>query len=190
MQINVLWTGREYHSLENCLVKLTDAGAEVASTILGSYEGKIYKVEYLIRTNQHWETTSLEISSRHSDNIQSLRFEGNGKGRWTSNGKEVTEFNGCVDVDITLTPFTNTLPIRRLKLMPMEHREISVIYCDLLAARVSAVRQKYTRLSDTQYQYENVPNDFEAIIEVDEHGLVVDYPMLFVRTAALRTTYH
>jgi hypothetical protein len=64
-----------------------------------------------------------------------------------------------------------------------------VIYLDLLAQEVSPVRQKYTRLSQLEYQYENVPNDFEAKIQVDESGLVVDYPSLFVRSAERKTTY-
>ena len=63
------------------------------------------------------------------------------------------------------------------------------IYCDILAEQITPVWQKYTRLSDTAYHYENVPNDFEATIEVDEFGLVVDYPELFVRTAATTTSY-
>lgn len=51
----------------------------------------------------------------------------------------------------------------------------------MLAGQLKRVAQKYTKLSDSEYLYENVPNDFEAKIQVDEFGLVVDYPMLFVR---------
>jgi hypothetical protein len=87
------------------------------------------------------------------------------------------------------TPFTNTLPVKRLKLKQDQSQEIQVIYCDLLNGQISPVRQKYTCLSKTRYQYENVPNDFEATIEVDEAGLVVDYPFLFYRTAAIMTNY-
>ncbi len=54
---------------------------------------------------------------------------------------------------------------------------------------MSPVRQKYTRLSDTIYDYQNGPNDFEVKIQVDEFGLAVDYPSLFVRTAASKTNY-
>ena len=64
-----------------------------------------------------------------------------------------------------------------------------MIYLDVLEQTVQPVRQKYTRLADSRYHYENGPNDFEATIIVDEHGLVVDYPQLFVRTAALETNY-
>lgn len=189
MQTNLLWTGREYYSLENCLVKATATGSEITSTVIGYYEEKIYRVEYLIKTNQNWETVFLEISSRHSNQTQSIRFEGDGKGNWLSNGKKADQFNGCIDVDIPLTPFTNTLPINRLRLGRNQAQEIQVIYCDLLKQQIKPVRQKYTRLSNTEYHYENVPNDFEATIQVDESGLVVDYPSLFERTIALKTNY-
>jgi hypothetical protein len=190
MQTNLLWTGREYHSLENCLVNVTATGAEITSTIIGHYEEKIYKIEYRIKTNQNWGTVFFEIDSRHSNQIQLIRFEGDGKGNWMSNGKKATKFKGCIDIDIPLTPFTNTLPIKRLHLNRNEAQEIRVIYCDLLEQQIKPVRQKYTCLSNTAYHYENVPNDFEATIRVDESGFVVDYPSLFVRTAVLKTDYH
>ena len=189
MQTNLLWAGREYHSLENCLVNTTKTGSEIASTIIGYYDSKIYKVEYRIKTNHNWETVFFEIISRHSNQTQSIRFEGDGKGNWMNNDKRAGQFNGCIDIDIPLTPFTNTLPIRRLKLSQNQTQEIQVIYCDLLEQQIKPVRQRYTCLSGTEYHYENVPNDFEATIQIDESGLVVDYPMLFARPAALQTNY-
>lgn len=189
MQTNLLWTGREYYSLENCLVETTSAGSEISSTIVGLYEGKLYKVEYRIKTNHQWETISLEINSRHSNQTQVIRLDGDGKGNWMLNGERADQFNACIDVDIPVTPFTNTLPIRRLKLKQDQSREIQVLYCDVLEQELRSVRQRYTCLSDTEYHYENVPNDFEATIQVDELGLVVDYPLLFVRTAAMETHF-
>lgn len=186
MQANLLWTGREYHSMENCLVNKTSTGTETTSTIVGYYEGKIYKVDYLIITNLNWETILLEINCRCNNQTQLIRFEGDGKGNWISNGKKADQFHDCIDVDIPLTPFTNTLPIRRLHLSQTQTQEIQVIYCDLLDQHIKVVRQKYTCISNTKYHYENVPNDFESTIEVDEFGFVLDYPSLFVRRAVLQ----
>lgn len=190
MQTNLLWTGREYYSLENCLMETTTAGSEISSTIVGLYEGKLYKVEYRIRTNQHWETVFLEINSRHSNQTQLIQLEGDGKGNWMLNGKQADQFSGCIDVDIPVTPFTNTLPIRRLRLDHNQSQELQVLYCDVLGQQLRSALQRYTCLSDTEYHYENVPNDFEATIQVDGSGLVIDYPLLFVRTAVLETNYH
>lgn len=186
MQTNLLWTGREYHSLENCLVDTTDKGCEITSTIIGYYDHKIYKVDYCIKTNAKWETVFFEIKSRHNNLLQSIKFFSNGKGNWRSEDKHPNEFEGCIDIDIPLTPFTNTLPINRLQLAQGQSQEIKVIYLDLLEQKIKAVRQKYTRISLLKYQYENVPNDFEASITVDESGFVVDYPELFIRTMALQ----
>jgi hypothetical protein len=183
MKINLLWTGREYFSLENCFVESSPAGMEISSTIIGLHEGTIYKVEYSIKTNYEWETLFLSISCRQNSQMQTIQLCSDGKGNWTDNGKPIDQFKGCVDVDISLTPFTNTLPIRRLKLNDGESQIIKVIYCDLLKGDLRAVRQKYTRLSSLSYHYENIPNDFESVIQIDDHGLVVDYPLLFKRTA-------
>jgi hypothetical protein len=189
MQTNILWKGREYYSLENCLMTTTEKGSEINSVIIGSYQEKIFRVEYLIKTNLYWETLFFEIKSQHSDNTNYLRFESDGKGNWIADGKPVEQFNGCIDIDIPLTPFTNTLPINRLKMAKKEESQIQVLYLDLLEQETKPVRQKYTRLSKTKYHYENVPNDFEAVIKVDELGLVVDYPTLFVRKARLKSNY-
>jgi hypothetical protein len=189
MQSNILWTGREYHSLENCLIKTTHAGSEITSTIIGTYDRKIYQVEYRIQTDPSWQTLTVEISGRHSNQHQSLRFESDGNGNWLRNGTRADEFMGCLDVDIPLTPFTNSLPINRLRLEQGQEQLIDVIYIDLLENLITRVHQKYARLSSEEYHYENVPNDFEANIQVDEFGLVTDYPSLFVRTIALKSDY-
>jgi hypothetical protein len=189
MQTNLLWTGREYYSLENCLVDIRPGQSEITSTIIGKYTEVLYKVDYTIRTNQHWETIHVEINAQHQDLTQHVILKGDGKGNWILNNKPAHEFDGCIDVDIPLTPFTNTIPIRRLKLGESEAKEISVVYCDLLQQQLKPVRQQYTRLSENCYQYENVPNDFEATIEVDDDGLVVNYPQLFVRTAKMNSNY-
>src|SRR4051794_33404709 len=107
MQTNILWTGLEYYSLENCLINNTAFGKEITSTIIGEYGKKLYLVEYCIRTNQNWETIFLDVSSRHSNHIQNISFEGDGKGNWSHKGAPLTQYKGCIDIDISLTPFTN-----------------------------------------------------------------------------------
>ena len=163
MQANILWKGIEYNSLENCLLTADDSGNWIESNIIGSYQRDIYHVEYRIHTNTFWETIYCELKTQVNGVKQQHRFEN-------------------VEVDLPLTPFTNTLPIRRLKMKIGQAREIVVLYLDVLTNEFRPVRQKYERLSDFQYKYENIPNDFEAVITVDKDGFVVDYPGLFLRT--------
>ena len=189
MQKNILWTGIEYHSLENCILTITDIGSEISSSIIGTYANQLFKIEYQIRTNQYWETTFFEIKSQLNNTIEIIRFRKEGKERWYVNGQLDGKFNGCIDIDISLTPFTNTLPINRLKLSEKEGEQIEVLYVDVLGRKMMPVQQKYIKLSQTDYKYENVPNDFESVIVVDDLGLVVEYPGLFKRTYITESNY-
>jgi uncharacterized protein len=189
MQKNILWTGIEYHSMENCIVTISDKGSEISSSVVGAYANKLYRVEYRIGTNQYWETTFFELRSQLDNTVEMINFRNEGTETWYVNGQLDEKFKGCIDIDISLTPFTNTLPINRLKLSEKEGEQIMVLYVDVLGRKIMPVRQKYTRLSQSSYKYENVPNDFEAVIAVDELGLVVDYPGLFKRTYITESDY-
>ena len=182
MQTNLLWTGQEYRSSENCIIKTNATANDIRSVIIGKYEENIFDVSYQIKTHQNWETVFLELHSRIGNQSQHIQLESDGKSNWKMDGKKATQFDGCIDIDISLTPLTNTLPINRLQLKPGEEQQIRVIYIDVLAQQIKPVLQKYIRLSGRVYRYENVPNDFEAKISVDEQGFVVDYPPLFVST--------
>jgi len=189
MQFNILWTGREYYSLENCLIDINESGVDVNSVVIGKYEGRIYRVDYHIKANPDWETQFVQINCRHANREQLHRLRSDGNGHWKIGNEYAPEFEGCQYVDISLTPFTNSLPINRLKLAEGESREAHVLYFDLLNDKLFPAQQRYKRISGSQYHYQNIPNDFEAEITVDENGLVVDYANLFSRTLTLPTNY-
>jgi hypothetical protein len=189
MQKNILWTGIEYHSLENCILTVTDKGAEISSSIIGIYANELYKIDYRISTNPQWEATFCEIKSQLHNTVEIIDLRKEGKESWYVNGLPAERFDGCVDIDISLTPFTNTLPINRLDLPEKEDAQIKVLYVDVLGRKMMPVLQKYTKLSSTDYKYENVPNDFESVISVDDLGLVVKYPGLFTRTYITESGY-
>ena len=187
MQTNILWSGIEYYSLENCIVD-SDDSIIVNSTIVGFYNKKIYRVEYLIMLNESWEAYYCFVKSQFNDEIKELELEKD-QNKWSLNGKYNDSFDGCTDVDIPLTPFTNSLPINRLKLSLGQEENIDIIYIDLFENSIKHVKQKYRRISSELYKYENVPNDFEAEIKVDKEGFVIDYPQLFTRTYRVTSNY-
>ena len=179
MRYNILWRGRgEYESSESCTVETFADGIIAHSAIAGSFAGMISRVEYSIEMDVHWKTLAVNIKWWQNGNLDTIQLRQN-SGVWQLNGKENGKLMGCIDVDVILTPFTNTLPIRRLNLQRNQSKEISVVYCDLLKHEVRPVCQRYTCLSEKSYQYENVPNDFEATLSVNNSGFVVDYPSLF-----------
>src|SRR5438132_7873131 len=90
-----------------------------------------FRTRYTIRCDSTWcvRTASLELLDNQS---QKLHLQADGKGHWsTASGEALPALDGCIDIDITVTPFTNTLPIRRLSLTPGTSTEITVVYIEL-----------------------------------------------------------
>jgi hypothetical protein len=109
-----------------------------------------------------------------------------GEGRWaTDAGERLEHLGGCLDVDISATPFTNTLPIRRLGMKEGESAEVVVVYVALPEIEIRTARQRYTclrrRTEGDLYRYESLSSDFTAELPVDSDGLVADYPGVFRR---------
>src|ERR1044071_6122353 len=142
MNKNILWTGIEYYSLENCLASTGTDGNEINSTIIGHYNGTIYHVSYHIITDGLWRTRFFKINYRHKEQLYVIAMEGDGEGNWSEQGEANERYKGCIDIDIPLTPLTNSLPVNRLKLHANEETAVSVIYVDLLANEIKPVQQK------------------------------------------------
>jgi len=178
VQKNIIWTGKLYNSIENCLLANTSEGYDITSTISAKYDNRVYKIDYHLRVNENWETTFASIQTESDNAVEVITLE-NRDGKYLLNGEYNAGFDNVSDIDISVTPFTNTLPINRLKLNDNQRQVIEVIYFDIFEKEVKPVRQIYTRLTAVQYVFENYDGSFKSNLVVDEEGLVVEYPELF-----------
>jgi hypothetical protein len=114
---------------------------------------------------------------------RSLHLETDGQGHWRDGeARPLPELDGCLDIDIWPTPFTNTFPIRRQPLAIGERRAFRMAWVAAPALTVRPMRQGYTRLAERRYLYENLEgSEFRAEIAVDEDGVVLDYEGVFRR---------
>lgn len=179
IQKHIEWGGIEEPSFEKCLLSFTGTGIDVRSVIVGKQGDVAYRIMYEIQLDKNWLVRSFEIRTEMRGKEEYTAYTTNTLGHWTKNGQPAHEFDDCIYIDIFPTPFTNSLPINHLNMEQGESRDIKVLYIDIPAEKIQAKEQRYTKLSPTEYKFENIPNDFEAVITVDEDGLVLDYPGLF-----------
>jgi hypothetical protein len=179
MERKIKWKGLKYQTQEDCILRETDDGVEVISVITGTIENKSLKLKYRILANKQWETYLLDLHVVLNGNERTLFLEKK-EGFWLVNNVVGHRLDACVDIDISLTPFTNTLPIRRLVYNGHLRNEIEVVYIDIIANRIMPVTQYYTKISDSVYLYENEKTTFKAELKTDSHGLVIEYPNLFI----------
>ena len=184
MKIQLGWSALEWPSCENVLVEVDTERVVVEGFIVAVVEGEPVSLRYGLNCDPDWTTRRLDVEWFGRDEVLSLVADG--QGAWLDrDGRTLSALERCVDVDISVTPFTNTLPIRRLGLRSGESRDLRVVYVEVVPGLpVSAADQRYTCLKTTEqgglYRYES--GDFQRDLRVDSNGFVVDYPQLWTRT--------
>lgn len=140
-----------------------------------------FAVHFRIACDPAWRVRRTDISIAGDE--RRLVFASDGEGQWTNEeGERLAGLDRSIDVDLLMTPFTNTLPIQRLDPKVGESVDIDPLYVSFPDLSVFADPQRYTCLEyRRRYRFESRDSDFVREITIDENGLVVDYPGLFRR---------
>jgi hypothetical protein len=133
---------------------------------------------YEVSLDDHWVFRELTV---HGHDGQRLEVDRGDDGTWSVNNELRPDLKGAIDIDLAFSPFTNTLPIRRLNLAIGSRAAITTAYIDRPFFRVIPDPQAYTRTSVNTYLYESLDSDFSRQITVDPDGFVIDYPGLYSR---------
>ena len=185
MEREVMWTPWEGPGLEHLRLVTSEGGVVANGLVIGLEAGRPFRIGYEIRCDGRWRVREVRAAAPDSERPV-LELLADGEGHWKRGGGEpVPELDGSIDVDISATPFTNTLPIRRLGLEPGDSEELAVAYVRVPELLVGAERQRYGSLEAKAdgglYRFEALPSGFTAELPVDAEGLVLDYPGLFRR---------
>jgi hypothetical protein len=153
--------------------------------------GSAWGVWFAVRVDAAWVTSDFAATATSEVGSRAVVLESDGHGSWTRRaGDESTpapELDGCTDVDIVSTPFTNTLPIRRLALEEGESADIRAAWVDVPSLEVSISNQRYTRLEPAngvdRYRFATPDSGDTYLLTVDEDGMVIDYERFAERVA-------
>lgn len=167
--------GLDHVTIEVAQDRLIARGA-----VIGSRGGAPYGVYYRIDMTHGWGVRELAIGTADGRGLHLLT---DGLGHWaTGAGEPIPALDGCVDVDLAGTPFTNTLPIRRLDWSAGKSHALRMAYVPFDTFEPGADGQVYTCLEPGgRFLYQAADRSFQAELSVDADGLVTDYPSLFAR---------
>jgi hypothetical protein len=184
-QTHARWRPLEGEGLEHLTIGPieTSSGATIraGSTVIGDRGGKPYGVRYRVDCLPDWSVLSFSLATTDG---RTLALWCDGKGHWRhADGTPLPHFDGCIDIDLAGTPFTNSLPIRRLDMTPATAAaKLSMIYIPFDTFEPRRDAQSYSCIElGRLYRYEAEERSFRADLPVDEDGLVLDYPSLFQR---------
>lgn len=175
--MRVIWRG--LHPDLTSLEYLTlEPWSRATGTVIETGDAAGYAVRYEVDISPEGFPTHATF-----DLSDGRRFclERTGAGVWWQDQQEKPEFAGCTDLDISATPLTNTLPLRRLGLDVGQTAEIEVVWVGLPEVVLRRTAQRYTRLSPSLYRYENLSSGYSNEVTLDADGLVSLYPDAFDR---------
>jgi hypothetical protein len=140
---------------------------------------RLWWVTWGVDVDGGWRTRSFAAAAVGPSGERDLTLVADRSGSWTREGEPAPELDGCTDVDIVSTPFTNTLPIRRLGLAVGESADIRAAWVDVPSLELAVSTQRYTRLEPEEgvdrYRFVALDSGDAYLITVDDDGLVIDY---------------
>lgn len=175
----IIWRRLEFPGHEFARIASNQSYRSIDGTAIFVYESEACKLDYSIRCGNDWRTESAKVSGVIGEKTIEIEISFDGKDRWTLNGKEVSGVRGCTDIDLNFSPVTNSLPIRRLNLAVGEKSPVRAAWLSFPEFQLEPLDQVYERTGKRKYHYESDGGSFTTDLEVNDFGLIVNYPDLW-----------
>lgn len=175
---SVRWRALEGDGLEHLTLRAEANGLRADAALVGVRDESRFGATYRINCDTDFTVRSFEIATTDGRGLAMTRRDG----AWHDSQRgPLSAFDACVDIDLSATPFTNTLPIRRCAWQPGHQRRIAMLFVPFDSFEPFVTEQIYTCLEPRLFRFETADGSFVAELPVDEDGLVMDYPCLFQR---------
>ena len=183
----VLWQRIDSPGSEWCTLEREPEGWRFRGIVLAAADTVPVLVQYVVVLASDWSTRAVEIVMHSGDASQprELRLTVDPEQRWQIEREPSLDpsmpqddpmaLHGLTDVDLGITPATNTLPIRRLDPAIGEAVAVTAAWVRFPELTIEPLPQRYIRLAERRYRYESAGGAFVTEIEVDELGLVTRY---------------
>ena len=188
-----VWVGADDpRRIEVASVRFGDAGMHA----IGGARAAWYVTDWELDVGDGWVTRALRVTARGFGWRRTLDLERSALGAWHADVEQwgdadlaaagladPSSIAGALDCDLGLCPLTNTMPIRRLGLLDADVPETPLVmaWVEVPSLRVIRSEQAYAATSAPtggrrRVRFRSLDSDFAADLEVDDDGLVVDYP--------------
>jgi hypothetical protein len=196
----LIWRRLDVAGIEYFRLWESAAGPRLTGTVILADGGAPVRLKYAVACAPDWTSRGVHIALTRGAATRHLKITASADQRWwqsmevvprtgaggplaVSQQVEIPAVAGCRDLDLSFTPATNILPLRRLALAPGESGDLTAAWIRFPGLSVEPLAQHYTRLDERRLRYESRGGAFTAELEIDELGLPVRYPPLWERVA-------
>lgn len=170
------WRRLDIQGTDRCTLSQLDQGWMLVGQALWHDDGVDASLSYDVRCDPDWYSLSADVAGHIGGRAIALRLHRGPQG-WVLNDEMQDNTANCHDLDLSFTPATNLLPLRRLSLARGQSAHVSAAWLKPGLGMLERLNQIYTRIDATGIRYSS-PN-FEAELEVHGSGFVTAYPGLW-----------
>lgn len=177
----LFWRRTDIQGLERMEIDVARDAVTARSTLLCMEDGGL-RLDATWDLDPAWRVQGVTLERWNAQGHAMLRVERAGSG-WRVQDAVRPDLDGAEEPDLSLTPFCNTLAIRRVPQRAGAALTLDTAFIDGAALTVARSRQRYERLAPDRLRYVDLglSAGFEAELVVDGEGLVLHYQHLFER---------
>lgn len=157
----------------------TQKGWTVEGVALFLQDGEGACLRYRVDTDDRWQTQTAIVEGWLGPTPIQASLVATPDRQWFLNGAIQSLVAGCDDIDLSFTPATNIIPIRRLGLPVGSSHRVAAAWLTIPGVTLEPLHQVYSRVSESRYDYEAFGGTFRATLDVSDAGWVINYPELW-----------
>ncbi len=170
------WRALDRSGEDSCRLSQLPSGWMLVGHARFGIDGDWSALDYVVRCDTDWHTTSADISGLHGGDKIALHVLHLGND-WTVNDAPQPQLAGAVDIDLGFTPATNLMPLRRLP--DIGRMTVRAAWLRSPDLPLEPLDQTYTRARGGLVHYTAAQTGYQTQLKVNEHGFVTLYPDLW-----------
>lgn len=175
----ILWRRVDLPGLECAQLASRPPEWHLTGTAVFVHDARPCRLDYAVVCDATWRTMSVRIAGWMGPEPVTVDIVVDPPGVWRLDGEACDAVRGCVDVDLSFSPSTNVLPIRRLDLPVGRFADVRAAWLRFPQLTLEPLDQRYQRIRPMTYRYESGGGAFTADLEVNAAGFVTEYPGLW-----------
>jgi hypothetical protein len=176
---SILWRRLDQPGHDSARLTMKLSGPVLVGTAVFEELQRPCRLDYEVTCDDAWRTLSARVAGWLGPDDIDLRIDVDAERNWTLNGQRCPEVRGCDDIDLSFSPATNLLPIRRTALPIGGRVSVRAAWLRFPDPALELLDQVYERLAETQYRYQSAGGSFMTTLETNESGFVTHYPELW-----------
>ena len=180
--MKALWRRLDTPGHDSALLRRSESGWLLTGFAVFRHASGPSGLAYEVEADGAWATRRGRISGflGATEVDHDIRRDPDG---WRLNGVRTAGLGHLLDLDLSFTPATNLLQLRRATPEIGQAVSLPAAWFDLDAGALSELPQSYARIAERSYRYAAPSVGYEGVLEMSADGFVARYPGLWRREA-------